>query len=182
MLLRPCTIRRGSKPANSYVVRAQILAAGRPLFTTDTAYPVLTRGKANTVSMLLRRAATAQPPGSAAGRALEKTYWKAALVGTSVVAAADPTREPHLVLEQGGKVAGSDGCNRLVGDVRANRGNHQVRPNGRNADGVSRHGETDRAFRQALENARRWKITGDGLELYDASGTRLARFEGRDRQ
>jgi hypothetical protein len=40
---------------------------------------------------------------------------------------------------------------------------------------------TERAFKQALPNTRRWKLTGDGLELYDADGTRLARFEARDK-
>ena len=109
------SVRSGECPSQPLVrCTRRILAGGRPLFTTDTAYPVLTRGKPNTVSMLLRRAATPKPPATA-GRPLEKTYWKATLVGTRAVAAADPKREPHLVLEPGGKVAGSDGCNRLVG-------------------------------------------------------------------
>jgi heat shock protein HslJ len=117
----------------------------------------------------------------AAGRPLEKTYWKATLVGTTAVAAADPKREPHLVLEPGGKVAGSDGCNRLAGSYELTG---ETITFGRMAGTMMAcpdSGETDHAFRQALENARRWKITGDGLELFDASGARLARFEGRDK-
>ena len=169
------------QPTHTYAVRATILAGGRPLFTTDTAYSVLTRGKPNTVSMLLRRAATPKPP-VAAGRPLEKTYWKATLVGTTAVAAADPKREPHLVLEPGGKVAGSDGCNRLAGSYELTG---ETITFGRMAGTMMAcpdSGETDRAFRQALENARRWKVAGDGLELFDASGARLARFEARDKQ
>jgi heat shock protein HslJ len=123
----------------------------------------------------------AKPP-AAAGRPLEKTYWKATLVGTTAVAAADPKREPHLVLEPGGKVAGSDGCNRLVGSYELTG---ETITFGRLAGTMMACPDTDatdRAFRQALEQARRWKIAGDSLELFDASGARLARFEGRDKQ
>jgi uncharacterized lipoprotein YbaY/heat shock protein HslJ/uncharacterized lipoprotein NlpE involved in copper resistance len=41
---------------HSYAVRATIRAGGKLLFTTDTNYPVLTRGAGNEVELLLRRA------------------------------------------------------------------------------------------------------------------------------
>jgi uncharacterized lipoprotein YbaY/heat shock protein HslJ/uncharacterized lipoprotein NlpE involved in copper resistance len=41
---------------HSYAVRATIRAGGKLLFTTDTSYPVLTRGACNEVELLLRRA------------------------------------------------------------------------------------------------------------------------------
>jgi copper homeostasis protein (lipoprotein) len=40
---------------HSYAVRARITAQGRPLFTTDQVYPVLTRGHGQEVELLLRR-------------------------------------------------------------------------------------------------------------------------------
>jgi copper homeostasis protein (lipoprotein) len=40
---------------HSYAVRATIRAGGKLLFTTDTNYPVLTRGAGNEVDLLLRR-------------------------------------------------------------------------------------------------------------------------------
>ena len=49
-------------PRHSYVVRATIRAQGRLLFTTDTAYPVLTRGAGSEVDLLLVRAPT-RPTG-----------------------------------------------------------------------------------------------------------------------
>lgn len=104
--------------SHSYSVGGRILVNGKVLFTTDTSYPVLTRGKTDTVSLLLRRAASSPPKppqASSGGRPLEKTYWKATLVGSTTVAAKDPEPEPHLVLGPGGRFAGSDGCNRLTG-------------------------------------------------------------------
>jgi hypothetical protein len=37
--------------------------------------------------------------------------------------------------------------------------------------------DIERAFGNAMRNASFWRILGDRLELYDASGVRLARFE-----
>lgn len=41
-------------PQHSYSIRARILVDGRLLFTTDTSYPVLTRGAGSTVDMAMR--------------------------------------------------------------------------------------------------------------------------------
>jgi hypothetical protein len=37
--------------------------------------------------------------------------------------------------------------------------------------------DIERAFGTAVANASRWRILGDRLELYDANGVRVARFE-----
>jgi heat shock protein HslJ len=37
--------------------------------------------------------------------------------------------------------------------------------------------ETETAFLKALQSVDRWKITGQRLELFDATGTLLARFD-----
>jgi copper homeostasis protein (lipoprotein) len=46
--------------SRSYSVRARILVGQRLLFTTDQAYPVLTRGHTNEVQLLLRMVATSK--------------------------------------------------------------------------------------------------------------------------
>ena len=169
---------------HSYSVRGRILVTGKVLFTTDTSYPVLTRGKTDTVSLLLRRAASSpsKPPQASSGRPLEKTYWKATLVGSTTVAAKDPQAEPHLVLGPGGRFAGSDGCNRLTGSYELKGETITFSKIAGTMMACPDTAGTERAFKQALPNTRRWKITGDGLELYDADGTRLARFEARDKK
>jgi len=47
--------------SHSYSVRARIVVAQRLLFTTDQAYPVLTRGHGNEVEMMLRMVAASKP-------------------------------------------------------------------------------------------------------------------------
>jgi copper homeostasis protein (lipoprotein) len=47
--------------SHSYSVRARIVVGQRLLFTTDQAYPVLTRGHGNEVEMMLRMVAASKP-------------------------------------------------------------------------------------------------------------------------
>jgi uncharacterized lipoprotein YbaY len=54
----PSLLRDGHR----YSVRARVVLDGRPLFTTDTAYPVLGPGGAVHVDMLLRRVGAGIPP------------------------------------------------------------------------------------------------------------------------
>ena len=171
--------------SHSYSVRARILAGGKVLFTTDTSYPVLTRAQTDTVSLLLRRAASSPPKppqASSDGRLLEKTYWKATLLGSTAVAAKDAQPEAHLLLGPGGRFAGSDGCNNLTGSYVLKGETITFSKIAGTMMACPDAAGTERAFKQALPNTRRWKITGDGLELYNADGTRLARFEARDKQ
>ncbi len=98
------------------------------------------------------------------------------------MAAKDPQAEPHLVLGPGGRFAGSDGCNRLTGSYELKGETITFSKIAGTMMACPDTAGTERAFKQALPNTRRWKITGDGLELYDADGTRLARFEARDKK
>ena len=43
-------------------------------------------------------------------------------------------------------------------------------------------GDTEQAFLEALRHVRTWKITGQHLELFDAAGILVARFEARHMQ
>jgi heat shock protein HslJ len=113
-----------------------------------------------------------------ANRPLESTYWRAVeLVGTSTPSQT-ANREAHLVF-QSGRVAGSDGCNRVTGTYTLD------------GDGVT-FGQAaatrmacpdttaiEQAFHAAMKSASRWRITGERLELLDAAGTRVAVFEAR---
>ncbi|MGH9257594.1 MAG: META domain-containing protein [Vicinamibacterales bacterium] len=108
---------------------------------------------------------------------LETTYWRAMQLGGKPVPAADASREAHLVFEPGGRVAGSDGCNRVAGSYELNGDAitfGQMAPTRMACPDTS---ETERAFHDVLTRASRWRILGDRLELFDAAGTRLARFE-----
>jgi heat shock protein HslJ len=39
--------------------------------------------------------------------------------------------------------------------------------------------DTEKAFLEALRQVERWKIAGQHLELFDAAGKQVARFEAR---
>jgi heat shock protein HslJ len=122
------------------------------------------------------------PPAAPAGkRPLEKTYWAATeLAGKPVATAlAGAAREPHLVFEQGGRVSGSDSCNRVTGTYELSGDAIKFGRMAGTQMACSDTAATERAFRDALQNASRLKIAGDGLELYDKAGVLVARFRAR---
>jgi putative lipoprotein len=114
-----------------------------------------------------------------AGRPLQSTYWKAVEIAGKPIPAQPGTRDAHLVFQVEGRMSGSDGCNRIAGsyEVKEDRiAFGQTRGTQMACPGT---GEVEQGFRAALKEANRWRIVGDRLELLDASGVRLAAFEGR---
>jgi len=178
-------------PAHRYVVRGKVLVAGKLFFVTRKPYPVLTGGRGHEVALLLRRASAPGPavgvtgvPGSphgsagAAGASLEGTHWRLIRLGDKSVTAPSPQKEPHIVLDRASRrVGGSGGCNRLSGsyEVSGDRLTFGQMAGTMMAciDGM----ETEKAFLGALGQAKKWRVTGQHLELFDAAGKTLARFE-----
>jgi len=161
-----------------YVVRARILLNDKPLFTTDTPSPVITRGNPTNVSLLLRRVGAGQTagPAPAGNMPLEGTRWKATELAGKPTTAQNPAREAHLVFDAGGRVSGSDGCNRITGTYMLTG---DVVTFGQMAGTQMACVDTagiDGPFREALKSATRLRIAGDRLELTDTPGRRLAAF------
>ncbi len=163
----------------TYVVRVRILLDEKLLFTTDTAIPVITRGNPTRVSILLRSTAAAPIPVDT--RPLEGTHWRAIELAGIPIPAQDPRREAFLLFQAGGRVSGSDGCNRLTGTFQLTRG---VLTFGQMAGTlmacVDSSGEVERAFREMLKRAASLAIAGDRLELFDATGRRVGAFVAVD--
>jgi putative lipoprotein len=105
-----------------YVVRARILLDNKLLFTTDTATGVITRGSPTSVSLMLRRVGAGQtaPSNPAGSRPLEGTHWKAIELAEKPTPT-DAKHEAHLLFQSGGRVSGSDGCNRITGSYELKR-------------------------------------------------------------
>lgn len=111
---------------------------------------------------------------------LENTYWKLTRLGTTPINITSGTRELHLILQPSShRVNGFSGCNRLTGGytLDGNRltfsqtaGTLMACPNGM---------DTERVFLDALRQVRTAKVTRQHLEVFDASGKFLARFEAR---
>jgi len=144
-----------------------------------------------TLALLLISVVEAMPAQSAWGQAmvtgsaieprLENTYWKLTQLGNEPVIVGERQREPHLILQpEGNRVAGSGGCNRLMGgyQLAGERISFSRMAMTRMAcpDGM----ETERDFVAALEQVKTWKISGQHLELFNESGKLLARFESRE--
>ena len=168
-------------PKRSYAVRARILVGDKLLFTTDTSYPVLTRGNPSSVAVVLRRVGARPPaqsaPGPSAPSPLEKKRWTAVELGGRPVAD-DATRAPYLEFDAG-RVAGFDGCNRLTGSYELS--GEAIKFGAIASTRMACLDASDAAPRlhEALQKAGRWRISGDELELSSADGTRLARFGAR---
>ena len=171
-------------PSHRYVIRARVLVGGKLFFTTDQPYPVLTAGQGNEVEVLLRRpGALDRPAGTAGGNAtesLENTYWKLTRLGVASVTVASQQREPHLILNaETRRVSGSGGCNSLTGSYELH-GDQLILGQMAGTMMACLEGmETEQGFLKALRHVSRWKIAGQQLDLFDAAGDAVARFEAR---
>lgn len=103
-------------------------------------------------------------------------YWRAVELAGKAVPRQNSAREAHLQFQEGERVSGSDGCNRIMGSY--HRTGDRItfgqlagtRMACMNAD------DTERPFRDALNKAARFVVSGNRMELFDGGGTRLAAF------
>jgi len=124
-------------------------------------------------------AASAQPTtptATEAARALEGSRWRAIELAGKPTPAQDPAREAHLEFQSDGRVSGSDGCNTVTGTYRLEGERISFGRMAASLMACPNSTGTEAPFRDALRNATRMKIAGDRLELFDASGARLAVF------
>ena len=158
-----------------YSVRARIVVGDRLFFITDQSYPVLTSGHGNEVALQLRRTSGSTLAGN---EPLENTYWRLVLLGNELVKVAANQREPHFILHPADKrVSGSGGCNRITGGYALEGDRLTFKQMAGTMMACVEGMDTERAFLGALQQVTRATITQQQLELLDASGTVLARFE-----
>ena len=109
--------------------------------------------------------------------ALENTYWRATQLEGQPVPLSQPGGQAYLIFEAGQRVSGSDSCNRVASVYELNHDRISFGPMAATRMTCSGTADIERPFGNAVANARFWRILGDRLELYDANGVRLARFE-----
>ena len=160
-----------------YVVRAEIRHEGRLLFTTDVAHPVLSEGAGREGAgreveiVLVRVAAAADAP-------LAGTRWRLVALGDAPVRAAEAARAAHLVLSaEGGRLSGSDGCNRMVGGYALDGARLSFSGIGTTRMACAEGMDVAAAFARALAATAGHRLAGERLELLDASGGVVARLE-----
>ena len=110
---------------------------------------------------------------------LENTYWKLVALDDQPIPVMEGKREAHIVLHtQDSRVAGSTGCNRLMGEY-----HHDEQELGFGRLATTRMacpGEVatlERDFLATLNDVSGWQIEGKTLTLTDEQGTSLARLE-----
>jgi len=124
-------------------------------------------------------------PGESCGAqfataSLEDTYWKLTRLGNNVVLVDEKQRELHLVLRsQDRQVGGFSGCNRLAGSYELNGNTLTFGKMAATQMACVQGMDTEKSFFEALTQVKTWKIMGEHLELFDASGNLQARFEAR---
>ena len=125
------------------------------------------------------RPAPGAPSTATTARAsLENTNWKLTQLGAAPITVAPQQQAPHFALDALTKrVTGSDGCNRLGGTYKLSDDRLSFSDMTTTMMACAEGVETERAFNEALKRARRWRIAGQRLELLDAAGSPLARFE-----
>jgi copper homeostasis protein (lipoprotein) len=111
---------------------------------------------------------------------LVNTYWKLMRLGGAAATVGEGQREPYFILQiDGQRVAGSGGCNRLMGSYAVEGDRLTFGPLGGTRMACPEGMEQEHAFHAALGKTATWRITGERLELFDAVGKSLAQFESR---
>jgi heat shock protein HslJ len=126
-------------------------------------------------AVLFAGIADAQP-----GPPLEGTYWRATELAGKPIPTQESAREPHLVFQLSGRISGADGCNTVTGSYRLKADAVSFSQLAGTQTACLTGSEIERAFRDALRSAARFAVTGNRLELFNASGRRTAAFVGRE--
>jgi putative lipoprotein len=169
-------------PGHRYNVRGRVEQQGRLLFISDSRHALPSPGGAAPFELHLVR--TGVSPASTAQ--LENTYWRLVMLGEVPFTSVPGQRETHLVLqatrEGERRVAGFGGCSRLTGGYSLDGQRIAFTDvTGSDAAGTteacSEGMDAEKAFQAMLGKVDRWAIRGEQLDLFDASGTRIALLE-----
>jgi heat shock protein HslJ len=112
---------------------------------------------------------------SAADASLAGTHWRLLSVGGMDADAS--RREPFIVLDANGQIAGGTGCNRFSGGYVVDGDYLTIGEVATTRMYCAPVWEQERAILDTLPLVTRWQVSGDRLELIDRTGVVLAVFE-----
>lgn len=151
----------------------------------------LTRGFKGLVALLalavLGQACSHADPvragAAAAAPALLDTRWALVRLGGAEVAPDATQRQAYIQLQrQDGRVSGSLGCNAINGAYTLGGAQLSFGPLRSTRMACLKGMDIEQGLGDALERTAGWKMAGAQLELDDAAGQPLARFEARPAQ
>ena len=131
------------------------------------------------LGLLAERAMAQTIPGTAGNRPLEGVRWRAIELGGKPLPSQNPNRDAHLLFEAGGRMSGSDGCNRMTGNYKRDGEALTFGQMAMTQMACADAEDIQRSFREAMKAATRFTVAGDRLELFDAAGTRVAAFSAQ---
>lgn len=112
---------------------------------------------------------------------LASTRWVLTRLNDEPVDLSKMPREPFIALESNEhRVSGYGGCNRVVGAYESEGERIAFKHLALTRMACPDHMAFETAFGNALNAAARWKISGSHMELFDADGKVVARFEERN--
>ena len=103
--------------------------------------------------------------------------WDAVELAGTAVPEIPAARRPHLVFNDGNGLTGSDGCNRVTGSYTVDGESLTVGPVITTQMACNDTVDLQRRFRGALRGTSHWRLAGEHLEFYGATGKPLAVFE-----
>ena len=86
------------------------------------------------------------------------------------------SHEVYLVLQEGGRAYGSDGCNRVAGTYEVTKTGVRFDDMAATRMACIDTSGLDVAFREALKSARQLAVAGERLDLFDSANRRVAVF------
>ncbi len=169
--------------SHRYNLRATISANGQMLFTTTTSNPVITGGAPLAVNLMLEQttgSAQAMGTPSANPVTLEGTYWKLVELRGKPAVKGVGNDEAYLLLHAKEKhIAGSSGCNHLVGGYDLNGDSLHFTPAGITMMACSPAlMKQEQTLSGTLQATTGFQITGRSLELL-AGDQVAARFQAK---
>jgi heat shock protein HslJ len=111
-----------------------------------------------------------------APRPIEGTYWKAIELAGQPVPSQNSVRGVYLLLQEEGRLYGSDGCNRVAGLFAMNKTAVRFSDMAVTRMACIDTGDLDILFYHALRSARRLAATAERLDLFDSANRRVAVF------
>jgi heat shock protein HslJ/uncharacterized lipoprotein NlpE involved in copper resistance len=116
-------------------------------------------------------------PPALANAPLAGTRWKLVGLAGLPVEIGGLVHVPHLALDaERGTVSGATGCNRLTGRHLRDGATIRFEAVATTRMACARGMATESGLLAALRDARRWRIAGDLLDLFDADGRPAGRF------
>jgi heat shock protein HslJ len=119
--------------------------------------------------------------GNPAAPTLTGTRWVLVAVGAADVPAGATAREPFITFtgDTERRITGSGGCNSMFGSYTVTGDALTFSALGATKMACDRGMTVEASLFSALSRVARWRVTGQQLELTDATGMVVARFEAR---